>query len=102
MVTNKVAIRKKKNELPSILVALQPLEDLIDDFVLKLINKTDNLWVIRLHPDQYGNANTIENYLKAVLIKENWSLSKGFVTLFDDIKSTNITVTKFSTVAWSH
>ena len=32
--------------------------------------------------------------------KNNWVFSDGFVSLFDDIKKSNVTVTKFSTVAW--
>jgi hypothetical protein len=84
----------------TVLIALQPFEIVLDDFVFDAIRSFQYHWIFRLHPHQYGRKKEIYQWLDARLVGHSWELSDGSDSLYTYLQYIDLTITRFSTVAW--
>jgi hypothetical protein len=86
--------------LTRILVALQPLENLLDDFVFDVLRDSKVEPIFRPHPHQIGDLIKIREFLENRLGHGKFHLQDGSESLYPTLSKVDAVVTRFSTVAW--
>ena len=94
--------RAKKISNDLILLTLQPIDDFLPDYVIKIIQdyQGDKMWAIRLHPRQMGDMAKVEERLaKAGLSAKTEVKNASTVPLTSLLERTAIHTTYYSSVA---